>query len=364
MDKYNIIGEIGDGTFGTVLKATNTNSTEHMIVAIKHLKEKYTNWEKALNLSEIQSLIKLQHPNIVKLLEVIKENNQIYLIFEYLQRNVYQVMKESDLDLIQIRNIIFQTLQGIHYVHKQGLFHRDLKPENLLESQGTVKIADFGLAKNLSDPYPFTDYVSTRWYRAPEIILGAENYDASIDVYAIGCIFAELIMRIPLFPGRNEVDQLQKILGVLGTPSFEENPEFLRLCKRNGYELPFYKKQNLKYVVKGADLESLDLIEKMICLNPENRITALEALQHEFFQVRLIKNENFGVGSFKSKSSFLGDSVSDNTSKGRGISKSRDESEEEFEEGEEDDPVGFYLQHTRYRPGTNLYKLIKDDIGV
>lgn len=99
------------------------------------------------------------------------------------------------------------------------MFHRDLKPENLLESQGTIKIADFGLAKSINDEVPFTDYVSTRWYRAPEIILGAEQYDFAIDIFAVGCIFAELIMKMPLFPGGNESDQLLKILQILGTPS-------------------------------------------------------------------------------------------------------------------------------------------------
>jgi protein kinase len=365
MKKYNIIAEIGDGTFGTVLKATNINSTEHMIVAIKHLKEKYTNWEKALNLSEIQALMKLQHPNIVKLLEVIKENNQMYLVFEYLQRNVYQVMKESELDIIQIRNIMFQTLQGIHYVHRKNLFHRDLKPENLLESQGTVKIADFGLAKNLNDPHPFTDYVSTRWYRAPEIILGAKDYDASIDIFAIGCIFAELIMKIPLFPGRNEVDQFQKIITVLGTPTKEEHPQLFKLAKKNNYQLPHFAKQPLKNIIKKADSVTLDLIERMIDLNPKNRITALEALQHEFFQVRLIKNQEcLNLGSFKSKSSLIDNS--DNTSKNKNFSKSRDSSKKsDFDDEDDfDDPVNFYLKNCRYKPGTDIYKLIKDDSNI
>lgn len=218
MKKYNILGLIGDGAFGTVWKATNSQSTEHMIVAIKQLKEPQADWKQCMKSPEIQALMQLQHPNIVKLLEVNKENNQVYMVFEYLQRNVYQLMKETELDLVQIRNIIFQTLQGIFYVHKKGMFHRDLKPENLLESQGTIKIADFGLAKNINDDVPFTDYVSTRWYWAPEILLFSEQYDFAIDIFAIGCIFAELIMKVPLFPGGNGIDQLTKILQVLGTP--------------------------------------------------------------------------------------------------------------------------------------------------
>lgn len=171
MDKYSIVKTIGDGTYGSVLKAMNRRTGE--IVAIKKMKKKYYKWNQCIDQKEIQSLIALAHPNIVKLYEVILEKNMLYFIFEYLDQNVYEIMKERKklFPEQEIRNILFQTLQGLCYMHKKNYMHRDLKPENLLCYNNTVKIADFGLAKEIDAKPPFTDYVSTRWYRAPEILL-------------------------------------------------------------------------------------------------------------------------------------------------------------------------------------------------
>ena len=139
---------------------------------------------------------------------MIKYKNELYMVFEYMDKNIFQLLKDRKRPLseIEIRNIVFQTLQGIYYMHKQGYFHRDLKPENLLEFKGTVKLADFGLAKEMHLQPPFTDYVSTRWYRAPEQILGSREYNAPIDIFAVGAIMAELYLIYPLFPGKNEHD--------------------------------------------------------------------------------------------------------------------------------------------------------------
>ena len=132
---------------------------------IKKLKEKFFNWQNCQDLPEIKALLKLNHPNIVKLYEVIKQKNELYMVFEYLDQNIYQLLKDRRRPLgeIEIRNIMFQTLQGIYYIHKIGYFHRDQKPENQQEFKGTIKIADFGLAKESQFKPPFTDYVSTRW---------------------------------------------------------------------------------------------------------------------------------------------------------------------------------------------------------
>lgn len=147
MEKYKVGKVLGDGTFGSVVKAVNTETGQ--IVAIKRMKTKYTKWEDCVNLQEIRALIRFHHPNIVNLYEIIKLNNELHFVFEFLDQNVYQLMKElrKPLPEVQIRNIIFQTLQGLAYMHRHGYFHRDLKPENLLESNGIVKIADFGLAR-------------------------------------------------------------------------------------------------------------------------------------------------------------------------------------------------------------------------
>lgn len=142
-------------------------------------------------------------------------------MFEYLDQNVIQIMKERKKLFSEptIRNILYQTLQGLAYMHKNNYFHRDLKPENLLCYHQTLKIADFGLAREIDSSPPFTDYVSTRWYRAPEILLRSTNYSTPIDIFAVGAIMAELYTMRPLFPGSSEIDQIYKICQVLGTPS-------------------------------------------------------------------------------------------------------------------------------------------------
>ena len=369
MDKYQIIKKIGDGTFGTVYKAWNRASTEYKTVAIKKLKQRYAQWEKCVGLPEVETLLKFHHPNIIKLLEVIKERDEVFLVFECMDRNVYQLMKDSDLELTQVRNIVLQTLQGLHYIHAKGLFHRDLKPENLLESQGTVKIADFGLAKRVSAPFPFTDYVSTRWYRAPEIIVGAEDYGPSVDIFALGCIFAELVTRAPLFPGRNEADQLQRELALLGTPAHADYPLFHRLADKHGFKVPKCAGQSLRHVLKCGSEAAVDLIERMVRFHPAERITAAEALQHEFFQVRLVApapaaplGDSFRQPSHRresnQKNSFVEHSNSESVSRSRTGQLKSDCSKSDMDD--EEDPVDFYTRDARYKPGMNLIKLINE----
>ena len=146
--------------------------------------------------------------------EVIRDSSNIlHFVFEYLDQNIIEVMKERKKLFSEptIRNILYQTLQGLAYMHKNNYFHRDLKPENLLCYHQTLKIADFGLAREIDSSPPFTDYVSTRWYRAPEILLRSTNYSPSIDIFAVGAIMAELYTMRPLFPGSSEIDQIYKI---------------------------------------------------------------------------------------------------------------------------------------------------------
>ncbi|RUS72648.1 hypothetical protein EGW08_019586, partial [Elysia chlorotica] len=219
MNRYQISKQLGDGTYGSVLLATAVENNEK--VAIKKMKKKYYSWDECLSLREVKSLRKLNHPNIVKLKEVIRENDMLYFVFEFMKENLYQMMKDRDKLLPEsvVRNIMYQVLQGLSFMHKHGFFHRDLKPENLL-CNGTelVKIADFGLARETRSRPPYTDYVSTRWYRAPEVLLRSTNYSSPIDIWAVGCIMAELYTLRPLFPGSSEIDEIFKICSVLGTP--------------------------------------------------------------------------------------------------------------------------------------------------
>lgn len=202
MERYKSVEEIGDGTCGTVYKAINLETSE--IVAVKKMKRKYYVWEECMNLREVKSLRKLNHPNIIKLKEIVRENNELFFIFEYMEHNLYDIMRERERPFTEeeVRGLMTQLLQGLVHMHRSEYFHRDLKPENLLVTNNTIKIADFGLAREVSSEPPFTDYVSTRWYRAPEVLLQSSSYTPAIDMWAVGAILAELFTLCPLFPGK------------------------------------------------------------------------------------------------------------------------------------------------------------------
>jgi male germ cell-associated kinase len=206
MEKYKILKTLGDGTYGSVVKAINNTTKEE--VAIKKMKKKFYSWEECMALREIKSLRKLNHSQIVKLKEVIRVNDDLYFVFEYMEQNIYQLMKDrkSPFPEQEVKSIMYQVILGLAYMHKHGFFHRDMKPENLLVKDDFVKVADFGLAREIRSRPPFTDYVSTRWYRAPEILLRSTQYNSPVDIFACGAIMAELYLMRPLFPGNNETD--------------------------------------------------------------------------------------------------------------------------------------------------------------
>ncbi|VDK29498.1 unnamed protein product [Gongylonema pulchrum] len=185
-----------------------------------------------------------------------------------------------------IRNIIYQVLQGLAYMHKNGFFHRDMKPENIM-CNGTelVKIADFGLAREIRSRPPYTDYVSTRWYRAPEILLRSTSYNSPIDIWALGCIMAELYMLRPLFPGTSELDQLFKIITILGTPNKEDWPEGYQLAAAMNFKFQQTVPTPLATVVNSVSDEGQKLMADMMQWNPEKRPNALSSLKYKYFLV-------------------------------------------------------------------------------
>jgi len=283
MERYKVLKNVGDGTFGSVTKAVNRSTGE--VVAIKKMKQKFFSWDECLALREIKSLRKLTHQNIVKLKEVIRVNDELHLVFEFLDQNLYQLMKgrSQSFPETQIRSLLYQTLQGLAYMHKHGFFHRDLKPENLMVTGTMCKIADFGLAREVRSKPPFTDYVSTRWYRAPEIVLRSTNYNSPIDLFAMGCIMVELYTLRPMAPGANENDQLFKFCGVLGTPSIDTWPEGYRLAAAANAHFPACPGVPFATLVRNACEEGIQLIEALLHWDPQRRITATQSLGHPYF---------------------------------------------------------------------------------
>ncbi|NP_001131181.1 putative protein kinase superfamily protein isoform X1 [Zea mays] len=284
MDRFKLIKEVGDGTFGSVWRAMNKQNGE--VVAVKKMKKKYYSFEECMSLREVKSLRRMNHPNIVKLKEVIRENDILYFIMEYMECNLYQLMKErvKPFSESEVRNWCFQIFQALAYMHQRGYFHRDLKPENLLVSKGVIKLADFGLAREVSSLPPYTEYVSTRWYRAPEVLLQSSAYDSAVDMWAMGAIMAELLTLHPLFPGTSEPDEIHKICNVIGSPDEQSWPQGLSLAEAMKYQFPQTKGSQLSEVMTTASSEAIDLISSLCSWDPSKRPKATEVLQHTFFQ--------------------------------------------------------------------------------
>jgi len=286
MDRYKIHKTVGDGSYGIVYKAANIQSGE--VVAIKKMKKKFYSWDECMSLRELKSLKKLNHQNIIKLKEVIKVSDELNFVFEFLDENIYQLythVREQGKQMpeSQIRSIIFQTATGLAYMHKNGFFHRDMKPENLMIHKDMVKIADFGLAREIRSRPPYTDYISTRWYRAPELLLKSTTYNSPVDIFALGCIMAELYMLGPLFNGSTEMDQIYKICSVLGTPSMSTWSEGHRLASQMGFNFPQFSPVPLSSLIPNASPEAIQLISEMLKYDASKRPTAQQVLQHPYF---------------------------------------------------------------------------------
>lgn len=208
MQKYEVLGVIGEGAYGIVLRCRNTEN--HSLVAIKKFKQTEDDQlVRKTTIREVKLLRMLAHPNIVELKEAFRKKGIVCLVFEHVQHNLLELLEKasalttsSGLSSDLIRLLIYQLLKGIAYLHSQDIVHRDIKPENLLvNDKHHLKICDFGFARQLTRcDEPLTDYVATRWYRAPELLVGAK-YAREVDIWAVGCIFGELVDALPMFPG-------------------------------------------------------------------------------------------------------------------------------------------------------------------
>ena len=261
-----------------------------MYVAIKCMKAHYKSKEEVYKLSEVRALKRLAtHSNIITLIEVLYDegSGRLALVFELMEKNLFEVIngRTTYLQERKVKCWIFQLLKSLNFMHRNGIFHRDIKPENILiKGDNSIKLADLGSCKGIYLKHPFTEYISTRWYRAPECLLTDGYYNFKMDIWGVGCVFFEMLSLMPLFPGNDEIDQVNKIHYILGSPPEEIFNKLLSKSVRNDI---IYEKQNgtgIKRFLPNATGECVDLIQKMLTYDPEKRITAKQALNHPYFK--------------------------------------------------------------------------------
>ncbi|OMJ27907.1 Negative regulator of the PHO system, partial [Smittium culicis] len=218
---YQRLEQLGEGTYATVFKGKNRRGE---IVALKEINLDPEEGAPSTAIREISLMKELDHPNVIKLLDVVHTESTLMLVFEYMEQDLKRYMdshgEQGALDQFTVKWFMYQLISGIEYIHDFRVLHRDLKPQNLLINRGQLKIGDFGLARATGIPViSFSNEVVTLWYRAPDVLLGSRNYTTSIDIWSAGCIMAEMLTGHPLFAGSNNEDQLLKIFRILGTPS-------------------------------------------------------------------------------------------------------------------------------------------------
>ncbi|CAK1590938.1 unnamed protein product [Parnassius mnemosyne] len=298
LKRFEIKKRLGKGAYGIVWKAVDKKTKD--VVAIKKIFDAFRNQTDAQR--TFREIIFLQsfrnHPNIVKLHSIHRalNNRDIYLGFEYMETDLHNVIKRGNiLKDIHKRYIMYQMLKATKYIHSGNVIHRDQKPSNvLIDSACRVKLADFGLARSVSSVYSggeegadpcLTDYVATRWYRAPEILIASKNYTKGIDMWSLGCILGEMLTGSPLFPGTSTVNQIERIMAALPRPSSED---ITSVC--SGYGSSLIREQaasssgaaSLVSLLSCAPRDAADLVNRLLVFNPAKRLSAARALDHEY----------------------------------------------------------------------------------
>ncbi|KAJ4314611.1 Serine/threonine protein kinase [Neodidymelliopsis sp. IMI 364377] len=332
-ERYEVMKEIGDGSFGSVALARVRTAGAHIarrgtLVAIKTMKKTFDSFSSCLELREVIFLRSLPpHPHLVPALDIFLDpySRRLHIAMEYMDGNLYQLMKARDhkpLDASSVQSILFQILAGLEHIHAREFFHRDIKPENILVSTSqqndsshpfrrysammtppstppayTIKIADFGLARETHSRLPYTTYVSTRWYRAPEVLLRAGEYSAPVDIWAVGAMAVEIATLKPLFPGGNEVDQVWRVCEIMGSPGGWINKhgqpvgggewkDGVRLAQKLGFSFPKMAPHSLDTILQTPQWPAslAKFVTWCLLWDPKNRPTSTQALAHEYFQ--------------------------------------------------------------------------------
>ncbi|CAC5385309.1 CDKL [Mytilus coruscus] len=288
MEKYENLGLVGEGSYGMVLKCRH-KETGQLVAIKKFLESEDDKMVKKIALREVRMLKQLRHDHLVNLIEVFRRKKRLYLVFEFVDHTVLDELEKcpNGLDENTVRRILWQVLKGVEFCHVHNIIHRDVKPENILVSKsGVVKLCDFGFARTLAQPgESYTDYVATRWYRAPELLVGDTKYGKAVDIWAIGCLLSEMLTGEPLFPGDSDIDQLYHIVKCFGNLTPRHKEVFLRNPLFVGMRIPEVKETvPLEKKFNRISSFALDLMKQSLRLDPDDRPTCTQLLKHEFFQ--------------------------------------------------------------------------------
>lgn len=292
--RYQVVRGIGRGAYGTVCAAIDHRTGEH--VAIKKVSEAFEHLiDSKRTLREIILLRQFDHENVMKLHGLLAPTGElskfedVYLVTELMDTDLNAILRSSqNLEDQHCQYFLYQILRGLKYLHSANVLHRDLKPSNILLSRNCdLKICDFGLARFMGQADEsnafVTEYVATRWYRAPEVILSWTEYAQAMDIWSVGCIFAEILLREPLFPGRDYLHQLRLIIAKNGKPSNEELSNINNDRARNFiHNLPDSDGSAFEKLFEGVNTQGVDLLKRMLTFDPHERITCQEALSHNY----------------------------------------------------------------------------------